>query len=112
MSFGIRSRIAPSGKRFRGWPLVMGLMVLPLESVAFPLSAPTRISSCENVRSLLQGAQQMLSRRDFATALQTLNRVVAANPNCADAYLLLGLTEFKKGKPETSIQNLKRAFKL
>ncbi len=112
MSFGIRSRIAPSGKRFRGWPLVMGLMVLPLESAAFQLSVPTRISSCENVRSLLQSAQQMLGRGDFATALQTLNRVVAANPNCADAYLLLGLTEFQQGKTTSSIQNYKRALKL
>jgi protein O-GlcNAc transferase len=53
-----------------------------------------------------------LTGSDSATALEKLNRAIEVAPNCADGYLLLGLTEFHLGDTEKSIQYYKRSLEL
>jgi Flp pilus assembly protein TadD len=60
----------------------------------------------------LTSAHAALTAADSATALEKLNHAIEVAPNCADAYLLLGLTEFQLGETAKSIQYYKRSLEL
>src|SRR5438105_14596185 len=68
-------------------------------------------SSRSVARSYFASAQKALAAGDSAAALEKLNRAVQADPNFAQAYLLLGLTEFRGGETAESIKHHKRALK-
>ena len=63
-------------------------------------------------RSYFVSAQKALAAGDSATAIKKLNRAVLADSNYAEAYLLLGLTEFQLGETAKSIAHYKQALKL
>ena len=68
--------------------------------------------ACAKARSLLSSAQAAIDAKDSVAAVQELNRAVQIAPRCADAYLLLGLTEFRNGATADSIQHYQRALLL
>ena len=68
--------------------------------------------SCQAAGPYITSAQAALATGDSTTALQGLRRAVETDPSCAEAYLLLGLTEFKAGAAADSIRHYKRALEL
>ena len=44
--------------------------------------------------------------------MKNCNQAIQADPNYAEAYLLLGLTEFRRGETAKSIEHYQRALKL
>jgi len=63
-------------------------------------------------RSYVAIAQKLLAAGDSANALEKLNLAVQADSRNADAYLLLGLTEFQRGETSKSIRHYRRALQL
>jgi len=63
-------------------------------------------------RSYFLSAQKALAAGDSDTAVKNLNRAVLANSKYAEAYLLLGLTEFQRGETAQSIVHYGKALKL
>ena len=63
-------------------------------------------------RSYFTAAQKALAAGDPATAVEKLNQAIQADPNYAEAYLLLGLTEFQRGETAKSIEHYQHALKL
>jgi tetratricopeptide (TPR) repeat protein len=57
-------------------------------------------------------AQKALAAGDSVTAVEKLQQAVQADAKFAEAYLLLGLTEFQRGETEKSIQHYKQGLKL
>jgi len=76
------------------------------------VAAQEAISNCAKARPYLASAQSALSATDSATVLEELNRAVEIDPNCPDAHLLLGLTEFQRGDTAKSILHYRKAIKL
>ena len=75
-------------------------------------TAQDKGASCAKARSHLSSAQAALDAKDSVTALQELNQAVQVAPRCADAYLLLGLTEFGTGATADSIKHYQEALQL
>ncbi len=67
---------------------------------------------CAEARPYIAPAQEAIAAEDSTTALQELNRAIQVDPRCADAYLMLGLTEFQRGAIADSIQHYQRALGL
>jgi tetratricopeptide (TPR) repeat protein len=63
-------------------------------------------------RSYFTSAQKALAAGDSTTAVENLNQAVQADSNYAEAYLLLGLTEFQRGETAKSIEHYRRALQL
>ena len=68
--------------------------------------------TCAQAQPYLTGAQAALKANDSAGAIEKLNAAIGIDPKCADAHLLLGLTEFQRGEVAKSIQHYQQALKL
>jgi tetratricopeptide (TPR) repeat protein len=88
------------------------LTAIPLVAASHFAIAQQQEPSCVAAHSYLASARKALAVEDSATALDKLNRAIEVDPKCADAYLLLGLTEFQGGETAKSIQHYKEAVKL
>jgi tetratricopeptide (TPR) repeat protein len=94
-------------------PVAAGFIFLYI-TVAFcpasqqPSPAPGRALA----RSYFISAQEALAAGDSETAIEKLNRAVLADSKYAEAYLLLGLTEFQRGETAKSITHYQQALKL
>jgi len=91
--------------------LATGLVWLHL-ALTGSLASTQQASSLSAAHSYVASAQEALNAGDSATALERLNRAIELDPNCADAYLVLGLTEFQRGETAKSIQDYKRSLQL
>jgi tetratricopeptide (TPR) repeat protein len=87
------------------------VLLLPALLVA-GATAQDKEEGCAKGRSHLTKAQAAINAKDSGTAVQELNQAVQIAPRCADAYLMLGLTEFHNGATADSIQHYKRALLL
>src|SRR5438552_11835610 len=96
----------------RGAVRLLAIAFISLQAALCLADAQQSASSRSAARSYLASAQKALAAGDSATALEKLNRAVQADPNFAQAYLLLGLTEFQGGQTAKSIRHYKRALKL
>src|SRR5215472_1918092 len=67
---------------------------------------------CEKARSVLTDAQKAIDAQDSGTATRELNQAIQLAPRCADAYLLLGLTEFHNNATAKAIQNYQKTLAL
>ena len=76
------------------------------------LKAQDKDPGCAKARSHLSSAQAALDAKDSLTAVQELKEAIQVAPRCADAYLLLGLTEFHTGATDDSIQHYRKALLL
>jgi tetratricopeptide (TPR) repeat protein len=92
--------------------LTAGFIAVYLAASSQLAQGQPAISNCVQARPYLNSAQNALSARDSAAALEKLNRAVGIDPKCPDAYLLLGLTEFQRGEVAKSIQHYRQALKL
>jgi tetratricopeptide (TPR) repeat protein len=92
--------------------LAASFIALQVAATLHPANAQQRMPSCAVAGSYLASAQKALAAGDSATALARLNRAIEVDSKCADAYLLLGLTEFQRGETAKSIQHYKQALKL
>ncbi len=109
-----RFRLPPHASSTAG-PSAVRLLAIAFISLQVALclaDAQQPASSRSVARSYFASAQKALAAGDSATALEKLNRAVQADPNFAQAYLLLGLTEFQGGQTAKSIRHYKRALKL
>lgn len=104
--------ISPAAVRRVSQLLRAALMAMPLGGVSLFANAQQPTPSCLAARPYLAAAQKALAAQDSATALDKLNRAIEVDARCADAYLLLGLTEFHSGETAKSIQHYKQALKL
>lgn len=68
--------------------------------------------ACAKARPFITRAQAAVATGDSARALQELNQAIRVDTQCAQAYLLLGLAEFKSGTTEASIEHYQRALAL
>jgi tetratricopeptide (TPR) repeat protein len=89
------------------WLTWFFLLQPPADAEAQP-PAPT----CAKARPYITQAQAALDAGDSAAALPGLNRATQVDPQCAEAYLLLGLAEFRGGAIDDSIQHYERALSL
>ena len=96
-------------KQHRNHPWLVLLLLAQLVASA---AAQDRGPECAKALSHLSSAQAAIDTKDSATAVQELNQAVQIAPRCADAYLLLGLTEFHNGATADSIQHYRRALLL
>jgi tetratricopeptide (TPR) repeat protein len=69
-------------------------------------------STCTQAKPYLTDAQKALTARDLADALKKSSQAIEVDPKCADAHLLLGLTDFQRGEVAKSIQHYQAALKL
>jgi tetratricopeptide (TPR) repeat protein len=109
-----RSRLTPGVWSTAGHSTIRLLAIaVVLFQVALCLADAQQTASSRSLaRSYFASAQKSLAAGDSIAALEKLNRAVQADPNFAQAYLLLGLTEFQGGETAKSIQHYKRALKL
>jgi tetratricopeptide (TPR) repeat protein len=107
-------RVRDSGTT--GWRFVRlfaaGFIWLQVTLAFCPAHAQPPAPARSLARSYLAGAQKALAAGDSATALEQLNQAVKADSTYADAYLLLGLTEFQHGATAKAIEHYKRALEL
>lgn len=87
---------------------------ISLQMTVAPNAANTRqpTPSRTQARSYFVSAQKALAAGDSATALENLNQAIKADSKYAEAYLLLGLTEFQRGETAKSIGHYKQALEL
>ena len=90
--------------------LVAGFIFLHM-TIVLCLASPQQTGRAL-ARSYFLSAQKALAAGDSDTAVKNLNRAVLANSRYAEAYLLLGLTEFQRGETAQSIVHYKQALKL
>jgi tetratricopeptide (TPR) repeat protein len=86
-----------------------GLVLLQMTASAGVQQPP---AVCAKARPFISRAQGALATADSTTALRELTQATAVDPKCAEAYLLLGLTEFHQGATADSIQHYRRALAL
>src|SRR5207244_3864649 len=96
----------------RGAVRLLAIAFISLQAALCLANAQQSAPSRSAARSYVASAQKALAAGDSATALEKLNRAVQADPNFAQAYLLLGVTEFQGGQTAKSIRHYKRALKL
>jgi tetratricopeptide (TPR) repeat protein len=101
----------PGGRR-RALLLAVVLIVLYEAAVANLASAQQPVPIRSLARSYVVTAQKALAAGDSATALEELNQAVKADSKYAEAFLLLGLTEFQRGETAKSIEHYQRALEL
>jgi protein O-GlcNAc transferase len=93
-------------------PGIAVILFLSLQLFATDPKAQSKLASCNKVGPYIGAAQQALAKRDLSAALGALNHAVEAEPKCAEAYLLLGITEFQGGETDNSIKHYKRGLEL
>ena len=96
-------------KQHRNHPWFVLLLSAQLVASA---AAQDRGPECAKAHFHLSNAQAAIDAKDSVTAVQELNQAVEIAPRCADAYVLLGLTEFHNGATADSIQHYQRALLL
>ena len=87
------------------------LLVL-LAATRSPVSAQRSPDGHSLARSYFAAAQKALAAGDSTAAIEKLNLSVQADANYAEAYMLLGLTEFHIGQTAKSIEHYRRALQL
>lgn len=92
--------------------LAAGFIAIQVVAASHLANAQQQRPHCAAVRPYVTSAQKALSAGDSATAVERLNKAIAVDAKCADAYLLLGVTEFQRGETEKSIPHYKQAVKL
>ncbi len=116
-SAGIKSSGATHlGVAIAGWCArhlpAAGFIALQVVASSYGAGALQLTPTCGAARSYVTAAQKALAAGDSAIGLERLNRAIEVDSKCADAYLLLGLTEFQRGETAQSILHYKEALKL
>ncbi len=89
-----------------------GFVLLQITAVFYVANAQQPLPGRSLARSYFAAAQKALATGNSAAALEKLNQAVKADSTYADAYLLLGLTEFQHGDTARAIEHYKRALEL
>jgi tetratricopeptide (TPR) repeat protein len=92
--------------------LAVGFMALSLLAISSAARAQPQRATCTQARPYLTDAQTSLTAGDSDAALKKLRQAVEIDPQCPDAHLLFGLTEFQRGEVAQSIQHYQEALKL
>jgi tetratricopeptide (TPR) repeat protein len=80
--------------------------------IGYAAGVPQPETGVSSAHSYFASAQKALASGDSATALQELNQAIEADPKFAEAYLLLGLTEFQLGDVAKAIEHYQRSLAL
>ena len=86
------------------------VIALQMIETIHPASAQTPPTICVAARPFITRSRAALSAGDSASAIRELSRATEVDPDCAEVYLLWGLTEFHEGMTANSIQHYKRAL--
>jgi tetratricopeptide (TPR) repeat protein len=110
------TRTAPVARENRhgraNYMLAVGFMALSLLAISSAARAQPQRATCTQARPYLTDAQTSLTAGDSDAALKKLRQAVEIDPQCPDAHLLFGLTEFQRGEVAQSIQHYQEALKL
>jgi tetratricopeptide (TPR) repeat protein len=93
------------------WFVYASLAVIPPATVARDVS-PGFVLNCAAQGSSLERAWSLLAKGQRAEAVRLLNEMISANPNDAEARLLLGSVLMEEGKGSESIAQLTQAVRL
>lgn len=104
-------RIFETGRPHTVW-LKVGLLTLQFIATLQVANSQQQMSVCSAARPYIARAQKALAVQDSNTAVNRLFEAIKADPKCADAYLLLGLTEFHSGHTADSITHYKQSLQL
>jgi tetratricopeptide (TPR) repeat protein len=111
MSSGRRFGFCPNAGCSAARLLAIGFLSLQVSVVAFPTDAPP-VPNRGLARSYLANAQKAFAAGDSATAREKLQLALRTDSKYADAYLMLGLVDFKGGETASAIQHYKKALAL
>src|ERR1043165_7040182 len=78
--------------------LKIGLLTLQFIATLQVANSQPQMSVCSAARPYIARAQKAVALQDSNSAINKLFQAIKADPKCADAYLLLGLTEFHSGQ--------------
>jgi len=104
--------VSLSGRPAASWlALTAAIFMTSLQgSASAEKTAPK--ASCSKVDPYIRAAQEALAKQEPAAALEPLKRAIQIDSKCAEAYILLGLTEFQRGETGNSIPHYQRALEL
>jgi Flp pilus assembly protein TadD len=111
MSSGRRLGFCPTAGCSAARLLAIGFLSLQVSVVAFPTDAPP-VPNRVLARSYLANAQKAFVAGDSATAREKLQLALRADSKYVDAYLLLGLVDFKGGETASAIEHYRKALAL
>ncbi|MBV9301167.1 MAG: tetratricopeptide repeat protein [Acidobacteriaceae bacterium] len=94
---------------FRALLIIVCLQISVLWTVASPQEKPV---NGETAQSYIAQARKALRAGYTDEGEHLLKLAIQADPSCADAYLLLGSSEFRRGDISRSIEHFDRAVKL
>jgi len=107
-SGNLRSALCWMAARHAARLCLTGLFLLLIAAGASAQPPP----GCAKARPYITQAQAALAAGDSASALQGLKQAIQLDPQCADAFLRLGLAEFQDGATADSIEHYQRALAL
>ncbi|MBI1807127.1 MAG: tetratricopeptide repeat protein [Ignavibacteria bacterium] len=89
-------------------------LVIPATSVATDASreAPARVVTTESIESLLSRGETFAKKKEYLSALNEYQKVIALAPNKSEAYLAEGNIYGLVGKYDDAMNALSQAFKL
>ena len=100
-----------AGKRMRSFPFLWFPLVV-LAQLVVVAAAQEKEPVCAKARPHLTGAQAASDAGDSTKVLKDLNEAIQVAPQCAEAYLQLGVTEFHNGATAESIEHYQKALVL
>ncbi len=80
--------------------------------ISYAAETQPSLSTASPAHTYFASAQKALAAGDSATAVEKLRQAVQVDPKFAQAYLLLGLTEFRLGDMAKAIEHYQRALEL
>jgi tetratricopeptide (TPR) repeat protein len=94
------------------WLRAAGSIVVQLAAVFALAEVQHPAAGCAAARPYIDRAQAASEKGDSASSLAELQQATKINPRCAEAYLLMGLTEFQRGTIDDAIAHYQRALAL
>jgi uncharacterized Ntn-hydrolase superfamily protein len=85
---------------------------LRVEDHSNPIGELERLLDMHRVYSLIDESEEELTKNNFETALSTLKKAAALNPNVDDIHVDLGIINMKMGRKEEAIRAFEEALRL
>ncbi len=85
---------------------------LRVEDHSNPIGELKRLLDMHRVYSLIDESEEELTKNNFETALSTLKKAAALNPNVDDIHVDLGIINMKLGRKEEAVKAFEEALRL
>ena len=77
-----------------------------------PIGELKRLLDMHRVYSLIDESEEELTKNNFETALSTLKKAAALNPNVDDIHVDLGIINMKLGRKDEAVKAFEEALRL